>query len=482
MDNRPQIVIIYTSPDNQSFSEGEKGWVLHFQKFLTTLLGQFLNKKPEILLKSDNDDHSVDSYQSADILIPVFSPAFIQSQVLLNGLRNFETIAKKTDSGYAGIFKVFKYPVELDELLPEINDIISYDFYQIDTLTGDVQEFNRYFGPDAERFYWMKLVDLAYDISQLLIKIYPDLGSQQVRESKQQSIYLASVGMDLVFQRDIIKRELQRHGYKVLPDQVLPGKKDALQEVVEKNLKQCHLSIHLIGKDYGKIPENGEISAIELENKIATDHSIEHQDFSRLIWLTSDIENVSERQKLFIENLRSDAESLENAEIFQIPIQELRAVIMHELESPESESTYGRYDDQPGDDEESSIYLICDKRDLKDSKTLADFLQKQGFKVISPSFEGDLIDLRHLHQENLRRCDGSIIYFGKANEEWLKTKLQDILKAPGFGRRKPIKAKAIYMGTDRQLDEMQIRDALVLGNKDKLDAEMLKPFLTKLEN
>ncbi len=132
----------------------------------------------------------------------------------------------------------------------------------------------------------------------------------------------------------------------------------------------------------------------------------------------------------------------------------------------------------------STIYLICDKQDVQECKPLADLLEKQGFKVLSTEFEGNLLDLRYLHQQNLRRCDGSIIYCGKAKEEWMKTKLQDILKAPGLGRKKPLKAKAIYIGTERDISEKHLKDeeAMILGKSGKLDPENLKPFLTKLEN
>ncbi len=108
---------------------------------------------------------------------------------------------------------------------------------------------------------------------------------------------------------------------------------------------------------------------------------------------------------------------------------------------------------------------------------------QQGYKVVSPSYEGDLVDLRYIHQENLRRCDASIIYFGSSTEDWIKTKLQDLLKAPGFGRIKPMKAKAVYIRGEKEgvdLDQFEKNNAMVLGKNGSFSPDHLKPFLTKL--
>jgi len=214
----------------------------------------------------------------------------------------------------------------------------------------------------------------------------------------------------------------------------------------------------------------------------------EKQPFSRLIWVSPDLKNVTERQKIFIEDLKSDAASLEEAEVLQISLQELKTIIREEL------VTGGRFktrkeisglDKNDAEDKTKMIYLIADKRDVKEIDQLQAYLKKQGFNVVSPSYEGDLVDLRYIHQENLRRCDASIIYFGNATEDWIKTKLQDLLKAPGFGREKPLEAKAVYFNgkKDVDLEHYKKNNALVLGNNGgTFTPDHLKPFLTKIES
>ena len=45
---------------------------------------------------------------------------------------------------------------------------LAYEFFTMDPTSGKVREFDRIFGPDAERDFWLRLDDLAHDLSELL--------------------------------------------------------------------------------------------------------------------------------------------------------------------------------------------------------------------------------------------------------------------------------------------------------------------------
>ena len=51
------------------------------------------------------------------------------------------------------------------------------------------------------------------------------------------------------------------------------------------------------------------------------------------------------------------------------------------------------------------------------------------------------MDIRQLHIQNLVDFDGVIIYSQEVNEYWVKMKLLDILKSPGFGRTFTLSAR-----------------------------------------
>ncbi|MFT6868067.1 MAG: putative DNA-binding transcriptional regulator [Cyclobacteriaceae bacterium] len=495
-----EILLCFSEEDNQPIEGGLKGWVSNFHKFLSTLLAQISREQVAIRTVSGDDLKNV-NFEAAGVIITIPSQNLMAHDHFLNGLNDFAKKAKANDTlrmnGISKIFKVNKKPFDIDSLLPEIADLIPYDFYQIDPLTGEAQEFKRFFGNEAERSYWMKLVDMAYDINHLIIaEIKEDKKVEEHEIARDKTIYLASTGVDMVIQRDIIKRELIRHGYHVYPQHSLPKEIKALEEMIKNDLQLCRLSIHLVGEDYGYRPKGSELSVVDIQNRLASNHTYEMIDynnkadiklpFSRLIWVSPELKNVTERQKIFIEDLKSDAASLEEAEVLQITLPELKSIIREEL------VTGGRFNTKreikgyniPEEDGSRVIYLMADKSDKKDSISLKEYLEKSGYKVIMPSFEGDLVDIRYIHQENLRRCDATIIYFGKSTESWIKTKLQDLLKAPGFGREKKLLAKAVYFQGQKDVDlkHYEKNNALVLGNNGGFKPEHLQPFLTKLES
>ncbi len=501
MSSKGKIALIYSSKDDEPIGGGIKGWITNFNKFLSTLLYQITRENPELVLMNEK---TFDSARLNDfsVILCLMTENLEQEKPIVQVINQYVKVLNKSErmnaDGVARFFKILKKPHDADEVFPELEDLIPYEFYLIDPLTGDTQEFTRFFGSDAERSYWMKLVDMAYDIHHVIQSKQGDDTKPHYEDIPQnKTVYLASTGVDMVIQRDMIKRELMRHGYKVLPDHSLPKEVKSLDRMIRDDLDRCRLSIHMVGEDYGYKPKGSELSVVDIQNRVASDHTYqmveqneklpedEKKPFSRLIWVTPDLKNITERQKIFIEDLKSDAAALEEAEVLQIPLQELKTIVREEL------VTGGRFKTRRDIkglekveevEETKMIYLIADKRDVKSINQLQEYLTGQGYNVVSPSYEGDLVDLRYIHQENLRRCDASIIYFGDATEEWIKTKLQDLLKAPGFGRERPMEAKAVYFNGKKNVDleHYKRNNAMVLGSDEGFAPENLKPFLTKM--
>lgn len=502
MSSKGKIALIYCSKDDEPIEGGLKGWVSNFNKFLTTLLYQISRENPELVLM-DEKSFDITSLNDFSAILCIMTDHLEKEERMVNSINQYGKSIKQSNrlvvDGVARFFKIFKKPYDADDAFGELEDLLPYDFFLVDPLTGDPQEFTRFFGTDAERSYWMKLVDMAYDINHILIaKDRSESDSTYESIPRDKTVYLASSGVDMVIQRDMIKRELLRHGYKVLPDHMLPKEVKSLDRMIRDDLDRCRLSIHMVGEDYGYKPKGSELSVVDIQNRVASDHTYQMVEkneqlieedkipFSRLIWVSPDLKNITERQKIFIEDLKSDAASLEEAEVLQISMQELKSIIRDEL------VTGGRFntkreikglDTSEVKEESKMIYLIADKRDVKAIDKLSNYLKDQGYNVVSPSYEGDLVDLRYIHQENLRKCDASIIYYGDATEEWIKMKLQDLLKAPGFGREKPMEAKAVYFSGKKNVDleHYKKNNAMVLGNNgEDFNADYLKPFLTKM--
>jgi len=467
------VLIVFADADNEPSGNSE-GWVSQFKKFLEFMLSQVLTQKPKILLKGEYDTMTSPTLDNVAVLIPVLSNAFVTSTTCVEHLSRF---SEATKNARDRIIKVGKFPVALNEQPELLRPLIGHDLYQLDPDSSEIKEYSSYFSPGAERQYWMEIVDLSYDIAEILFQLQqgsPDPVIKNLFNPK--IVYLAEVGHDLSVQRNIIRRELQRNGYTVLPTQALPSVSSEIERIVRRDLEDCSMSIHLIGNNYGELPENGSRSVADLQHMIAAEKSQEaskkNATFQRLIWISPNLSLTSERQKGFIETIKRDVELQEGAEILETPLEDFKNIIREELlESIDRKGvkeTGGR-----------AIYLLYEKEDHDEVKPYVDVIEKCGFHVLIPTFDGELLEQRIKHIENLRALDAAIIYKGKTNEQWVRMKALDIMKAPGFGRKKPIVAKAILAPHDgiAGRETLQVQNFRFIEGESARSPESLKSFL-----
>ncbi len=468
------VLITYAEKDNETGKKNEMGWISQFKKFLDLMLYQVLGERANIVVKSEYDDFTASTMDNAAVLVTILSKDFAQSGRCLDTV---ESYYKATGGSKVGrVFKVLKSPLTTQEQPPRLRELLSYDMYQVDNETGLMKEYTDFFSLEAEKQYWMKLVDLAYDIHEALVLLKGQSKSEVKNIFKRRTIYLAETGHDLSIQRNIIKRELQRHGYMILPNHILSSRVEELERSIRKDLEECSLSIHLIGSAYGEIPEGSDRSNVDIQNKLAAEHAVikrsRKEEFSRLIWIAPNLRNASEKQKGFIDSLRRDIEAQEGAEILQNPLEDFKNIMREELLSHQNKSTEQSTSGK-------TVYLVHDKIDHQQVAPLVDVIQKSGFNVVFPAFEGDLMEVRKKHIENLRNFDAAIIYKGKVNDQWVRMKVLDLLKAPGFGRNKPIRGKAII--SESSLDSYKNQNVTLISGEANKSAESLKNFLQEFK-
>jgi len=476
------ILIVYSDSDNKQASETGNGWVTDFKRFLEMMLIQVLGSKPNIMMKSENDSITAANLEKVGTLIPILSEAFMGSGECLDIIEDFYKNIKPNNP--ERMFKVLKTPLSLDDQPSKLKDRIGYDLYFINPESGEIEDYTDFFGPEAEKNYWMKMVDLAYDLHESLLVINESANTSEVKSIySRRTIYLAETGHDLTVQRNIIKRDLQRHGYKVLPDHNLPQDIASLKPQLKKDIESCDLSIHLIGSSYGEIPEGSDQSVVDIQNQIATERSLETKDkatFSRLIWISPNLQNASEKQLAFIENIKRDLASSEGAEILQTPLEDFKNIVREELIEVGIDRRLSKAKNAKNG--QPSIYVLHDKIDEKETREIKKAIESSGYKVLTPTFDGELLDLRQHHITNLRSFDAAIIFQGKVNDQWVRMKLLDLLKAPGFGRRKPVKGKAIISNKDKSIDlsAYQNHNITVINGDSKTAMDSLKSFLEEL--
>lgn len=174
-----------------------------------------------------------------------------------------------------------------------------------------------------------------------------------------------------------------------------PLNAEELQKQIRANLEPCALSIHLIGENYGVVPEGETRSLAEIQHQLAISRSREGA-FSRLIWMPPELQAKDERQQRFIESLKKDAAALAGADILQTPLREFKTHLMDKLsEEPKADQ------EKMAKDKIMRIYLQCDQRDLDATAPLEEYLFDQGFEIKLPAFEGDELEVFAAHKEEL---------------------------------------------------------------------------------
>lgn len=457
-----KVLINYSENDNNPSIDSGKGWVDSFNRFLNLMLHQVIGSKPEIVLLSGTEAIAEQMIEGADAMVCIISPYFIDNPNCLDALEDFYLKSREKEA--QRVFKVLKAPVKIKDQPVRLRELIGYDMFHYDDETQEAEEFKPYLGQDSEREFWMKMVDLVYDVHETYL-IGKGVDLRRVRPIQdRKAVYLAETAHDLTIQRNIIKRELQRYGFRVLPIYALPPSYDDVEKQIKKNLEQCSLTIHLIGTSYGEIPDGSTKSVIDIQNSLAVEWSTELRKNSkiknkiyRFIWIVPDLRAASEKQLTFIENIKRDIAALEGAEILQLPLEDFKNIVRDELFSTGDKSDM-QYVPEDENDNARNVYLIHDQVDKESVEPIKEEIQNMGYNVLEPSFEGDLLNLREGHIYNLRKLDFALIYQGHVNDQWVRMKLLDLLKAPGFGRIKPILNKGVLIGKHSKGDFEKLND------------------------
>ncbi len=489
------IIILYASLDDKPERDAPKGWVTSFGKNILELLSRLDNDQYS-LLKLTEYDIEPDSYPTEKaVIFPVLSTNFFQSPLLTGYLDVLERevinkSVRKEDSRFLFI-SIFKNRVQKD-LLPKyiISSKRKY-FYSVDSLTDFVSEIQFMNDPVKDHYYWMKVFDLAYVIKNFNNRDDNSLAYLEglVDQMRPAGVYLAQVGLDLEFERENLFRELIRNNYPIYQMDLIDENFEKITYNINQKLSKCFLSIHLIGEDAGQLIKDRGLAIVEIENQLSSEHGRQvnqhsrtrHKErFKRIIWLSPDRHNLSVKQKMFIENLKKDQANIQNAEILEMPIEELKNFVSNFIDQRLETIDTGSIFDQ---NKRKSIYFICDKDEFNQCKPLGKVLEERGYDVVFSNFEGELIKVRDLHNRHLQQCDGTLIYYGGNNENWVKSKLFDSVKSLGLGRIKGSNPTAVIVDSDKKidLDLYQDADKLIIDKSEKAIFEAFEPFLARIE-
>ncbi|MDC0201079.1 hypothetical protein OAK04_01685 [Verrucomicrobia bacterium] len=454
------VLISYAEVDNEPLRSGDEGWISQLQRNLKIRMEQLSGEEVKISRLSGKAFESIGSgggvakgMTEAKAVVPVISPPFTNSagcEKEMEIIYNPETISSQTGSGEpteAKVVNAIKMPVALESAPDSISSVITkcpgLEFFEREPSTGKVREFNEDLGEDSRQRYYERVYDLAYELCES-IKQKPSSDKSTGSEAEQkQKIFLAPTTSELTKEYDTVKRELKEHGYHVVPDYPLPLSINEMNEALEGMITDCVTSIHLMGHNYGLIPEGSSSSIGEILLRFTAEKS--SQGLKRFIWSPREFSEGEAKQVELLERIQEDPALHSAAELIEGSISTLKRDIFRVIEEQKRQSEEDANKEIKPVTDSKLIYLICEQRDEEAVEALEDYLFKEGLEVCLPAFEGDEADVKSLHQENLINCSGALVYYGAAPRAWADIKLRDLIKAVGYGRENPIENQAVFI-------------------------------------
>lgn len=357
-----------------------------------------------------------------------------------------------------GLLKIILQPNELIQQPDSLKDLQAYEFFEY---TGLRQNFRTLDIKNTETLLWSKILDVVYDLKdrQLVTK----------KEGADiQFAYLGNCSTDRLQNRDDFRRELQHFGFQILPVFELTNQSDDLGMLINNCLDRSQIIVQIIGSQYGKTEKGDKISMLEYENNMIREYLANNPQKMRLIWIPEDLKITDTRQELFINRLKRD-NSASNSSIIESDPEEFKCLLAYHIrhQNPKTENPqFGK-----------NLYLV--RKNNSKLNLGEELLKKHSITLsLSEDTSGQLIQYSS-HLKKLKTADGVLIDYLEPDMNWLQSKLSELVKTLGMGRKTPFKALGVLAKESPDIRELQNwLPSLEIIPADNL--ERLSAFLSKL--
>jgi hypothetical protein len=477
-------IFISYAPAAGSENNAVSEWSLKFCDYLSVLMNRLFDKKPVIMVHDDlrvRQSMLGENYKQiisgTAVVVVILSPEYIRSVTYMRELEDIFTTLRnhETETGIRHrVFKVIREPVKSEEQPDFLKTELNYNFYEINRFNKKPITYDLSGKNEPDQKFWSKLVDLAYDITDAVSDVCGDK-MEEVVVKERPGVFLAETSFDQAENRDMLKRELQHLGFRVLPVQQIPDDAENARLAIETGMQQSVMAVHLLGAWYGDFLKNSKYSFIDFQIKTVKDFLDGRKNqtvTNQLIWIPNDIKPTDQRQALYLKRLKRD-EAQYRTEIIETPFEVFKTILnarLHELTNPTVVPAA----------EKNKLYVIYEK---ESRNKIADFLHQiraNGFDILESHGEnGNFYPLAR-HINNLLIADAVLIYKGDCPMDWLNSKIRDLVKAPGYGKSKPFRAIEI-ISKQKTAD----KSLLFLNNvpviwDDEVNTEVITHFLDHL--
>jgi hypothetical protein len=500
-DFEEDMFISYAHFDDDIFGLERFGWVTQLHENLEQRVRVHLGadvrlwRDCEIRNNEEFTNKILNRLVRTGTFLSVLSPSFLQREWCRRELESFASHCAReggilVDEERSRIFKVEKVPIERSVLPPAMQGTKSYRFYRPDPEQPNrMIELRSKFEGEYSFRYFQELDGLASDIAGLLKAMAkPEAASDTRAEPDSLAIYLAETTSDLDGKLSELRRDLKDRGYVVLPDVDLDYRAGRYREKIRAYLGRSALSVHIVGSEYGIVPEGETKSNVGLQLELAMTQRAD-PSFFRLIWMPGDPSPADQRQIDFIARINDEICAQPSVDLLNGNIEDLKTVVHDRLEQIRKEkqrlTAPGRVASRCDPDEPLRVYIMCERAD-QDSPSLValqSYFISQGCEPMLPLFEGSESELLQVHAENLKLCDGCMIYYGQGSPAWYDAKLRDLRKYL-TGRQPPVGAKAIYIAlppSDHKKRVMTL-EAAILREQDAFTVDVIGPFVQKVRS
>jgi TIR domain len=480
------VFISYAHANNEPLFPGWRGWTTHLFQDLPARLRLHLGRAPDLDIFMDeklrgNDEVNeslLEKIRESAIMIVVLTQGYLDSTWCLDELRTFTGQSHPRSGLYVGdrsrLFKVMPRDIPLEHHPPPLDNATGYRFFSVDGAT--TRTFRRTEEADSDQRHWDKLEDLAKDLAGLLTGLNDQPEPLRVKPDpppSQPAVFVAEVADDLDGERDQLVRELGQRGIVVLPQRDLPPKLAELETTVKGYLARSVLSIHMLGRYYGKKVDGDTRSRPHVQIDLAKGADGQ-RPVPSLVWVPRDVESErlsDERQRALLERIENDPDRHARAELLRIGLEELKQIVVRRVLPPPA-----------GRQAQSLVYITCVTQDRPEALTVKEFFRQRGYGVVLQLHGRE--EQTWTHERYVRICDVLVIVYGRADVGWVQERAAEALEQARLatGRRRPLAAGAIYHAPPPDKDDVGIdaEDLLVVDCRDGFSETVFTGFLDRL--
>lgn len=447
-------VLFHVPYNTEQINDADITWLDNFQSILCISTEQIL--KQEIIISNPfgKKNNIVKDPNDFDIIIQ-----FLLHEDYLPEKCIQQTIAK---SDQLRLQLICKPNVNISGL-NQLQNIKSYDIF--DHSRKGANDLNV---KNINNDIWLKIIDITHELKINLV---------QRKKKSEKIIFIAETSNDQKNNRQILVREFTHLGFRVVPDTELPNDMMQFTELASDLMNNAVLSVHVIGNEYAPLLENIDVSKVEIQNDIFSEIAASNRLIKRYVWIPPNLKPKSEKQKQYIESFKRNIELLVNTEIVQAPIELFKTILKENLDVADKANniTIDRQE-QKG----KTAYLINSDDAEKRANELKAILEKNNIQMLNNSKSRNKIEQIQQHKRNLVKCDLVFILYSSENEQWLNSKLNDIVKSPGFGRTNAFDLKILLLDTDKKpIISSSLKNLQVIDIKNKNISEPISSLIEK---